>query len=920
MTDAPFCGREAELAALLAEWDAICAGAGPRAVAVLGEPGLGKTRLVQAFFGAISARAGAGYWPPVLGRLGNNLQVNPDAAPGRTGAPPFLWWGLRLVDPLVPNSVGAGVLASGVENHLKPQIAHLHHLERRKERRGEALSIGKGVVLDLAIDLIPFGGLAKTLGEAGADLHRLYREDRADGASAGDGLIGATLDDLEMALAPGGDAPRPAVILIDDAQHSTHDPGVTAFVEALAARAVAGNWPLLLIVTHWEREWDAPVPGSVAAVLSAPSAPRSREIRLKPLPDLTPLLEAGLPGLTPAQRAALLTRADGNPRFLGEMILFAAASRGLFVGGDVTGALTDNGLTRLLARSTNLHDLTATRLRESPPDVQDAVCLATLQGVEFLDTVLGGTATRLYRDAGAVTAAVGTAERPHAYVRAVDPGVAAFAQRIYFEVASEHLENCFDPDEARGALQDGFREIATSPRFNDLGPVELRRFLALGAALFESAGDIADRRIAATCLHRLALQAEADGDLHAWRGLIRRLDAMIEAAGDDLLDADLDWLRAIYVAADGPDAREVEARAVGRMCRLTAGALEDDENDWTIWMHIRSLALRAEHCLNWGDTEGAIEAALAARQILDQWPVAERTPQELRAWLEVYGVIARTMSVLGMPEKAIEFHEAQLLVLARIRDLDPADDEVGWYETFVERRLGSLAWQTGDSAGAVRHLEAAVARYRGFAADGRHSVELPGALSNLAMVVLPDEPDRGRALLEEAVGLSRDLVARADDAQNRRILAWVLFDLAQLKAADPGAAYPLAAEAGALLDRDGDDPHTPVVRAAMVEGFAAAIAERLGRSDDALPHALRAVELARRGVGADASPKARRVLLAAVLQLARIEQAQGEFGHSALRLAEAEGMIADPEFVGVPGFADLAASARDLSAAQPRLH
>src|SRR5690606_38541668 len=145
----------------------------------------------------------------------------------------------------------------------------------------------------------------------------------------------------EMAIAADSDAPRPAVILIDDAQYSTHDPGVVAFVAALMARATQGSWPLLLLLTHWEREWDAPAPGSVAAVLGATIGCPVQAIRLAPLADLSPLLRSALPGLTDAQQSQLLERADGNPRFLGEMILFATASRGLFVRGDVNGAMTD---------------------------------------------------------------------------------------------------------------------------------------------------------------------------------------------------------------------------------------------------------------------------------------------------------------------------------------------------------------------------------------------------------------------------------------------------------------------------------------------------------------------------------------------------------------------------------------------------
>ncbi len=84
--DEGFVGRTAELAALDAAWAAADAGRGT-AVVVTGEPGIGKTRLVEAFArrGAVAARWGRcpqvggapPYWPwqQILGGL-------PDAAPG----------------------------------------------------------------------------------------------------------------------------------------------------------------------------------------------------------------------------------------------------------------------------------------------------------------------------------------------------------------------------------------------------------------------------------------------------------------------------------------------------------------------------------------------------------------------------------------------------------------------------------------------------------------------------------------------------------------------------------------------------------------------------------------------------------------------------------------------------------------------
>src|SRR5690606_24090868 len=94
-------------------------------------------------------------------------------------------------------------------------------------------------------------------------------------------------------------------------------------------------------------------------------APPLAEVRMRPLSDLAPMLTAALPGLSEDQSRAILERADGNPRFLNEMILFAAGSRGLFEGRDTTRALTDRGLARLMEEGTGLHSLVASRLKAS---------------------------------------------------------------------------------------------------------------------------------------------------------------------------------------------------------------------------------------------------------------------------------------------------------------------------------------------------------------------------------------------------------------------------------------------------------------------------------------------------------------------------------------------------------------------------
>lgn len=92
----PFCGRNEQLDALRGAWQEVRSGDGPRAAVILGESGLGKTRLVQEFYAwLVASEQPAGYWPPTLAQDGNNLHINPAESSWDAAAPlPFLWWGI----------------------------------------------------------------------------------------------------------------------------------------------------------------------------------------------------------------------------------------------------------------------------------------------------------------------------------------------------------------------------------------------------------------------------------------------------------------------------------------------------------------------------------------------------------------------------------------------------------------------------------------------------------------------------------------------------------------------------------------------------------------------------------------------------------------------------------------------------------
>lgn len=799
MTARPIYGRADELAALDAHWRAIRAERRPRIVTILAESGLGKTRLAQAFFSQLAARH-PGYWPGALGVDGNNLRVNPDAMPESSDDMPFLWWGLRLVDPLSPNSIGAGVLHLEYERHLTVHLAPFAMKRRRKARRGEAITVGRGLLVDLAVDVIPFGGLIKTIGEAGADLHRIYREDRADTATQPDAgsLIARVLNDLAMML--GGEQAVPGVVVIDDAQFSTHDPGMVAFLSALTRRAAAEEWPLMILLTHWEKEWAGAGDGTIAALLRRGDDIAHHLLRLGPVVDLAPMLDAALPGLSAPQALALLERAGGNPRFLNEMILFATATRALFEGRDPARPLTTRGFERLLQESTSLHALIATRLRASPDEVQEAVTLASLQGVEFLQAVLGQTAIGLQADPAVLAAAVGDAETLHAYIARLAPDMSAFSQRIYYEVARAHLENMFDPDEARAALQDAVRQLARSLDFGELPRAAAEHLLTLAVGLFEEADDPGDAFIAAWALSRMLDDALNRRD--AADGLAERLWRVIEASGDTALDQDLEWLRMIYRASD---AGGIGAQVVDKLLRLTAETLaevmgDDDalpEDGWAHRMHIRSLTFAAHHALALDDTDAAVKHAHAAADLrLNCAGAFEWTPEWSEDAIELLRAQAGILMRLGRPDQAREATTEQLAVIDNLENAVPDHPRLAFLRGHAALELAEAAGQMGDATEAAAQFAIAIARFRQVVEQGELSsaFNLVAAQVNRHAVLLnAGRVDDARIQGNEALEWLRDAVATFGEPEMARMLAITLRRLAEGHD-DPATAIALIDE------------------------------------------------------------------------------------------------------------------------------
>ena len=240
-------------------------------------------------------------------------------------------------------------------------------------------------------------------------------------------------------------------------------------------RSYRFRWPLLVIATHREAEWRQGVaagwkegePVTRLAQLHAALAlgPEWQgEWVILPVPDLSDVARAAFPGLKPHQVQLVAQEAGGNPELLREILLWLDRQPSLFVAGDKAGGLTSRAEAEIRQRRFRLEDLVADRFTQLGEHVRQALGWSRPQGARFLAVITKGAARRVDPAVGeaVIDDALRAAEDPHCIVQFVrDAGrrnLAAFRQRIFWEVAREHLG--FNPEE-QTAVESAIRDVLT---------------------------------------------------------------------------------------------------------------------------------------------------------------------------------------------------------------------------------------------------------------------------------------------------------------------------------------------------------------------------------------------------------------------------------------------------------------------------
>ena len=410
-----FFGRTKELAEIRKLWDECVerdvAGkfiGGPRMALIIAETGLGKSRLVQEFYLRLTNDPvwdppEVNYWPDAFRDIGAQIRVTPDMADHLPKGPPrFAWLGVRWTPPDARNPVA--------RNNALPEIRetlgiHAEIARQQKSTWQDAWSrMKKGIKDEVASEVfgyiadkvIPFSGPMLKLAKGAKHLIT----DRFTGPKSFTKVEGEQAKDITDELLEymqqllSGSAAIPVVLWLDDAQWI--DGETLRFLHRLWSQAEQHHWPLLVLATHWEREWKE--------LKAAPASTHWNDLSLSLYEgrsgvhiclfkeaeeaDLLCYLKNFLPGLTAAQQKLLIDKASGNFLTMIENVGELVKYPGNFVDNNTCLALAPVGEKKANSWESERQRRVGQRFGELEAELKELLGWSSYIGVRFLHEVV----------------------------------------------------------------------------------------------------------------------------------------------------------------------------------------------------------------------------------------------------------------------------------------------------------------------------------------------------------------------------------------------------------------------------------------------------------------------------------------------------------------------------------------------------
>ncbi len=465
-----FVGREKELKWLRERFEA-CAqrdaktGAfigGPQLAVIVAESGLGKSRLVQALYQELSTDPKwdppeINYWPDAFdtapGKAPSQIRVNPDMK-GHVpaGNPRFMWLGTRWTDPgdrnAESNACKVVDLRRALDNHVQVLMGRQGVWDKicnkgeqeLKSLRSDWPSLLIGTVAD---KLLPFGGLMAMVAQAAWNKAREGKDGVANVSKAERRAELCATDqvvsELREVMADRA-CPLPVVLWLDDGHWM--DVPTREAVDKLWRVSVAHKLPLLIVATHWEREWEMADKSEGLRALAIEGGEGATIWRLGRggNTDLGGMLSEALPGLTPRQNALLVQKADGNYLTMLENISDLQDKERLFEEENSALALTEEGETEIQDLAGSRVEHVRKRFSRLDKEIKRLLGWSSHLGMRFLSGVVVDFA-RAHSVSIDVESDLERCERPLVILATPEdcPQTREWRDRAFLEVAREEF-------------------------------------------------------------------------------------------------------------------------------------------------------------------------------------------------------------------------------------------------------------------------------------------------------------------------------------------------------------------------------------------------------------------------------------------------------------------------------------------------
>jgi tetratricopeptide (TPR) repeat protein len=406
-----FHGRTAELAQLRLLFEECAARdpatgrfGGPRMAVIIAESGIGKSRLVQALYQQLTTDLlwdppEVNYWPDAFMDAGVQLRVTPNMAGHVAQGPPrFAWLGARFhstdIRNLSERRSSLTELRHSIMAHAEILRAHGSAWADATGRIKHAIardSVGE-TISQVADAAVPFGGLLAKLVAGGVKLVRDRTAERKSVEDASDEASKTLVDDVEESMRSllDGKGGLPSILWLDDAQW------IDAETQELLYRvwriARERGWPLLVVITHWERPWRElrRQADGERGLVSFEGQPGVSIIELQDAePDaLRSYLILQMPGLTPDQQSLMLEKAAGNFLTMVENVGQLLRVPANFIERRTSGALCPAGERVVREWQSERHKRVEQRFTELAPEVQDLLGWSSHLGMSFLHEVV----------------------------------------------------------------------------------------------------------------------------------------------------------------------------------------------------------------------------------------------------------------------------------------------------------------------------------------------------------------------------------------------------------------------------------------------------------------------------------------------------------------------------------------------------